>query len=82
MNKKYHLFAADLMKLAFETLELAVQTDFYVEKDLESLMPFMLYHVARELFDLYRAIVPSSYLYEISTIPIIAAVLHNECVYF
>ena len=50
--------------------------------NLKQLMPFMLYRSARELFDLYRAIIPATHGHEVATIPRTAAILHNDCVYF
>jgi hypothetical protein len=81
-EQKISLVSSDLMKLAIDTMDLAVQTDFSVDNELEKLMPLTLYRAVRELFDLYRAIIPSSYMHEVSTIPRTAAVLHNDCVYF
>ena len=81
-EEKVSVVASNIMKLSIQTMDLAVETDFTVDKDLEKLMPPMLYRTARELFDLYRAIIPSTHSNEISTIPRTAAILHNDCVYF
>lgn len=81
-EQKISVIASDLMKLCIETMELSVTTDFKVDGDLEQLMPPMLYRSARELFDLYRAIIPATHGHEVATIPRTAAVLHNDCVYF
>ena len=74
--------AADLVKLCEQTMDDAVNTDFSVNDELKQLLPNMLYRAARELFDLYRAVIPATYGKEISNIPRTAAVLHNDCVYF
>ena len=42
----------------------------------------MLYRAAREIMDLFRAIIPTRHASEIASIPRMAAVLHNDCVYF
>lgn len=81
-EQKISVVASELMKLSIETMDLAVQTDFSANNELVKLMPMTLYRAARELFDLYRAIIPSSYMHEVSTIPRTAAVLHNDCAYF
>ena len=41
----------------------------------------MLYRASRELLDLFRAIIPTVHAREVGSIPRIAAVLHNDCVY-
>ncbi|GKY99925.1 centromere/kinetochore protein zw10 [Mayamaea pseudoterrestris] len=40
-----------------------------------------LYRTARELLDLFRAIIPSTHGYEIKNVPRTAAVFHNDCVF-
>ena len=51
-----------------------------VVEHIDSLCP-MLYRAARELLDLFRAIVPTLYASEVGSIPRTAAVLHNDCVF-
>jgi centromere/kinetochore protein ZW10 len=41
----------------------------------------MLYRASRELLDLFRAIIPTVHASEVGSIPRVAAVLHNDCVY-
>lgn len=81
-EQKISIVASEIMKLCIKTMDLAVDTDFTVDNDLERLMPPMLYRAAREVFDLYRAIIPATHGHEIATIPRTTAVLHNDCVYF
>ena len=46
-----------------------------------STLPAVLYQSAREVLDLFRAMVPVLYGYEIQNVPRTAAVFHNDCVY-
>lgn len=46
-----------------------------------ALLPAVLYRSAREVLDLFRAIVPVKYGYEIKHVPRTAAIFHNDCVY-
>jgi len=46
-----------------------------------SLLPAVLYRTAREVLDLFRAMVPVSYGYEIQNVPRTAAAFHNDCVF-
>ena len=68
--------ASSIMSLAHQTLDEAVSS-----KSLTSTAPH-LYRASRELFDLYRAIIPTLHGSAISTIPRAAAILHNDCIYF
>eukprot|EP00978_Attheya_sp_CCMP212_P034347 scaffold143527_cov65-Attheya_sp.AAC.1 len=74
--------ASNLLGLCRKTMEEA--TDHQVNNAGPSLalLPPTLYRTARELLDLYRAIVPAAHWSEVSTIPRTAAVLHNDCVFF
>lgn len=74
--------ASNLLDLCVDTMDTAVNRDFSLDEDLQRLLPIMLYRSARELFDLYRAIIPATYGQEVATIPRTAAVLHNDSVYF
>jgi len=74
--------ASDLMNLCIKTMDTAVTIDFKCHKDLERLLPHMLYRSAHELLDVYRGVIPSMYGNEIATIPRTAAILHNDFVFF
>lgn len=47
-----------------------------------TMLPSTLYRTAREILDLFRAIIPTTFENEIATVPRTAAVLHNDCVFF
>lgn len=47
-----------------------------------NLLPPTLYRTAREILDLFRAIIPTVFENEVGNVPRTAAVLHNDCVYF
>jgi Centromere/kinetochore Zw10 len=47
----------------------------------ESLLSVLLYRTARDMLDLFRAIIPSTHATEINSLPRTAAVLHNDCVF-
>lgn len=47
----------------------------------ESLLSALLYRTARDMLDLFRAIIPSTHATEINSLPRTAAVLHNDCVF-
>jgi len=42
----------------------------------------MLYRTAREILDLFRAMIPATHVSEVAQIPRTAAILHNDCVFF
>ena len=46
-----------------------------------TLLPSNLYRTAREILDLFRAILPTTLENEVMNVPRTAAVLHNDCVY-
>jgi centromere/kinetochore protein ZW10 len=70
-----------IMELCRETLD--DSTNSNVASDVvDDALPPNLYRASRELLDLFRAIVPTMLGWEISNIPRVAAVLHNDCVYF
>lgn len=46
-----------------------------------TLLPPNLYRTAREILDLFRAIIPTTFENEVANVPRTAAVLHNDCVY-
>ena len=69
-----------IMELCRETLDDATNPN--VASDVvDDALPPMLYRASRELLDLFRAIVPAMQERETSSIPRVAAVLHNDCVY-
>lgn len=69
-----------ILSLCRKTMDDATNPD--VASDLvDDSLPPMLFRAARELLDLFRAIVPTSHASEIGSIPRMAAVLHNDCVY-
>ena len=80
--------ASDLMQLIRETMDAAVDPRYFLqdieqsEADALTPLPPTLYRTARELLDLFRAVIPSVHGNEVSTVPRTAAVLHNDCVYF
>lgn len=72
--------AQRIMELCRETLDDATNSE--VASDIvDDALPPMLYRASRELLDLFRAIVPTTHAREIGSIPRVAAVLHNDCVY-
>ena len=70
--------AQKTLELVRQTLDQATQPS--MAKELDALPP-MLYRASRELLDLFRAMIPTLYASEISSIPRMAAILHNDCVY-
>jgi centromere/kinetochore protein ZW10 len=72
--------ARRIMELCRETLDDAANPE--VASDyVDDALPPTLYRASRELMDLFRAIIPTAHAREIGTIPRVAAVLHNDCVY-
>jgi centromere/kinetochore protein ZW10 len=68
------------MELCRESLDDAANPE--VASDyVDDALPPTLYRASRELMDLFRAIIPTAHAREIGTIPRVAAVLHNDCVY-
>ena len=70
--------AQKTLELVRQTLDEAIQPEMAVELDA---LPPMLYRASREVLDLFRAMVPTLYASEIGSIPRMAAILHNDCVY-
>jgi centromere/kinetochore protein ZW10 len=70
--------ASNLLELVIETMDQAIEC----ATTKRSLISPSLYRAARELIDLFRAIIPTAYSKEIASIPRTAAVFHNDCVYF
>ena len=71
-----------LMKLCRTTMEEAVSQNPVEQSSALALLPQTLYRTARELLDLFRAIIPVTHGHEIANVPRTAAVLHNDCVFF
>mmetsp|Transcript_8064 Transcript_8064/g.19508 ORF Transcript_8064/g.19508 Transcript_8064/m.19508 type:complete len:872 (+) Transcript_8064:37-2652(+) len=72
--------ALKIVELVRETMEEVVQAADAPDS-LQILRP-TLYQTAREMFTLYRAVIPSKYQKEVKTVPRTAAVMHNDAVYF
>eukprot|EP00804_Cyclotella_cryptica_P018538 CCRYP_004375-RB/>CCRYP_004375-RB protein AED:0.00 eAED:0.00 QI:75/1/1/1/1/1/2/3447/879 len=70
--------AQKTLELCRQTLDEAIRPE--MGKELDALPP-MLYRASRELLDLFRAMIPTLYASEIGSIPRMAAILHNDCVY-
>lgn len=70
--------ASNLLELVIETMDQAIEC----ASTNRALVAPSLYRAARELIDLFRAIIPAAYSKEIASIPRTAAVFHNDCVYF
>jgi centromere/kinetochore protein ZW10 len=66
------------LELVRQTLDEAIQPEMSQELDA---LPPMLYRASREVLDLFRAVVPTLYASEIGSIPRMAAILHNDCVF-
>jgi len=74
--------ALSIMELCRKTMDDATDHELASSEFVEDSLPPMLYRVSRELMDLFRAIIPTRHASEIASIPRMAAVLHNDCVYF
>ncbi|CAJ1965819.1 unnamed protein product [Cylindrotheca closterium] len=72
--------ALKIVELVRETMEEVVQAAD-APASLQSLRP-NLYKTAREMFTLYRAVIPSKFRKEVKTVPRTAAVMHNDAVFF
>jgi hypothetical protein len=70
--------AQKTLELVRQTLDEAIQPE--MSQELDALAP-MLYRASREVLDLFRAVVPTLYASEIGSIPRMAAILHNDCVF-
>ncbi len=71
--------ALNLFDLCKETMDLAVKPQ---SLSYSPLLPAALFRSSRELFDLFRAVIPAAHGREIAAIPRTAAIFHNDCVYF
>lgn len=70
--------AQKTLLLVRETLDEAIRPEMAQELDA---LPPMLYRASREVLDLFRAVIPTLYASEVESIPRMAAILHNDCVY-
>ena len=69
-----------IIGLARQTMDEATSPIPADDKSL-TLLPSDLYRTAREILDMFRAIVPTTLETEVANVPRTAAVLHNDCVY-
>jgi centromere/kinetochore protein ZW10 len=74
--------AFKLMELCRRTMDEAVEQKAAPTDSPLAVLPAVLYRTARELLDLFRAIIPVTHGHEIANVPRTAAVLHNDCVFF
>lgn len=74
--------AYKLMVRCRQVMDEAVKQHAITEPSPLSLLPATLYRTAREMLDLFRAIIPVKHGQEIASVPRTAAVLHNDCVFF
>ena len=73
--------AQRILDLCRATLDDAVDAAAARGPDRLDSLPPMLYRTTRELLDLFRAVVPAARAGKVESIPRVAAVLHNDCVY-
>jgi Centromere/kinetochore Zw10 len=73
--------ASLLMKMCRSIMDEAVSHQWAPANSPLALLPAMLYKTAREVLDMFRAIIPITYGNEVVNIPRTAALLHNDCVY-
>jgi len=76
--------AFELMKLCRQCMDEAVEYAAAVpqsEPVALADLPATLYHAARQVLDLYRAIVPVRYGKEAAEVPRTAAILYNDCIF-
>jgi centromere/kinetochore protein ZW10 len=74
--------ASKLMALCRKAMDEAVEQQVAPADTPLSLLPATLYRTAREVLDLFRAIVPVTYGSETTNVPRTAAVFHNDSVFF
>lgn len=74
--------ASNLMALCRKTMDEAVDPRSCSALAAKVVLPQQLYRTARELLDLYRAIIPAAHGNEIASVPRTAGILHNDCVFF
>jgi hypothetical protein len=70
--------AQEILQLCRKTLDDASNEEAATIIDT---LPSSLYRASREVLDLFRAIIPTRHGKEIASLPRIAAILHNDCVY-
>lgn len=70
-----------MLSLCCQTMEEAIAPNKSTISDMK-LLPATLYKTAREILDMFRAIIPTKFEKEVATIPRTAAILHNDCVFF
>ena len=70
--------AQEILQLCRRTLDNASDEEAATTMDT---LPPSLYRASREVLDLFRAIIPTRHGKEIASIPRLAAILHNDCVY-
>jgi len=76
--------ATSILALCCQTLDEAFRpttANIPNSKGLEILSSTM-YRTSREIFDMFRALIPTKFEREIATIPRTAAISHNDCVFF
>jgi centromere/kinetochore protein ZW10 len=74
--------SSQLMQLCRNTMEEAVQHSSIPIDSPLALLSANLYRTARDILELFRAIIPSALSQEIAHVPRTAALLHNDCVFF
>jgi protein transport protein DSL1/ZW10 len=70
-----------LMALCRRTMDEAVSQEVVPPESQLALLPPTLYRTAREVLDMFRAIIPVTQGHAIANVPRTAAVLHNDCVF-
>ena len=71
------IVSSNIMKLCRDVLNESVSVS-----SSSSSIAHILYRTSRDLFDLYRTLIPATYGSDIATTPRTAAICHNDCVYF
>lgn len=70
------VIANEILQLCRKTLDEATSVNH-----IDACSPFLLYRVSRELFDLFRAVIPAQHGLAIGSIPRCASIMHNDCVF-
>mmetsp|Transcript_25369 Transcript_25369/g.37462 ORF Transcript_25369/g.37462 Transcript_25369/m.37462 type:complete len:829 (+) Transcript_25369:97-2583(+) len=70
-----------ILSLCCQTMEEAIMSSKSNASDMK-LLPATMYKTAREILDMFRAIIPTKFEKEVSTVPRTAAILHNDCAFF
>lgn len=73
--------AFNLLELVRVTMNEAVEQHVTQTLTTQERLSPALYRTARDMLDMFRAIIPIKYGHEISQMPRTAAILHNDCVY-